>query len=129
MPVKGKIEEEITNAMIKLQKEQTGRGGDGESFIIKDLVLVRLKEVLTPAERQLARDPEGKRLIKDLRSRLEAITRPALEDIIHQITGLRVVSVHSDISTKTGERIDVFVLEDNLEMKLNHKGSGCREKG
>ena len=37
---------------------------------------------------------------------------------LSDITGYRVVSLHTDISTKTGERVIVFVLDKNLENKF-----------
>jgi uncharacterized protein YbcI len=37
-----------------------------------------------------------------------------LEAIVRDITGLAVRSLHTDISTKTGERIIVFTLEKKL---------------
>ncbi len=122
MSVKGVMEEKITNAMIKIQKEQTGRGANiGRSYIIKDMIAVRLGGVLTPAESNLAHDNEGRRLVKDLRYHLERMTRPKMEKIIYDITGVKVISIYGDISTKTGERLEVFILAENLEEKLNEK--------
>ncbi|WP_366921514.1 DUF2294 domain-containing protein [Metallumcola ferriviriculae] len=120
MSKKGLMEEKVTNAMIKIQKEQTGRGAtSGKSYIIQDMIAVRLRGVLTPAESKLTHDSEGCRLIKDLRFHLEHMTRPQMEKIIYDITGVKVISVHGDISTKTGERLEVFMLGENLEEKLN----------
>ena len=70
--------------------------------------------MLTPAEKQLARSFEGRRLIKAMRQQvLEG--RSVLEGIVEEHTGAKVVSVHSDISTKSGEWVDVFVLDQTLE--------------
>ncbi|XEC97808.1 Na-translocating system protein MpsC family protein [Paenibacillus tarimensis] len=44
--------------------------------------------------------------------------REQLDRIIEQISGTRVVSFHTDLSTQTGERIMLFMLETNLEEKL-----------
>jgi uncharacterized protein YbcI len=38
-----------------------------------------------------------------------------LEGIVNRHTGTEVVSVHSDISTKSGEWLDVFVLDHSIE--------------
>jgi len=120
MSVKGNLEEKITNVMIKIQKEQTGRGaGEGKSYILGDMVIVRLKGVLTPAERHLMYVSEGRKLIKELRIHLEEATRPEMEQVIQEITGSKVISMHHDISTKTGESIDVFIMERDIEMSLN----------
>ncbi|MHB1729733.1 MAG: Na-translocating system protein MpsC family protein, partial [Leptospirillum sp.] len=42
--------------------------------------------------------------------------RDLLTDVIEKITGLKVVTLHTDISTKTGERMIVFTLNKNLEL-------------
>jgi uncharacterized protein YbcI len=41
--------------------------------------------------------------------------RSDLEAIVRKHTGAEVVSVHSDISTKSGEWMDVFVLDRIIE--------------
>jgi len=116
---KGQLEAEISQAMMQFQREQMGRGPDeAKSYILGDLILVRLKNVLTPAERELTRTPDGRRLIKQVRNELLEATRPTLERIIAQTTGCDVVSLHTDISTKTGERIIVATLDRNLEEQI-----------
>jgi uncharacterized protein YbcI len=45
---------------------------------------------------------------------LEEIIRPKLEEMLEEITGCKVISIHNDISTKTGERMDVIILEKLL---------------
>jgi len=120
---KSEMEAMISEAMIKFQKEQLGRGAESaKSYIIDDMILIRLKGVLTPAERQLARQEKGKSLIKEMRYQLEEIIRPQLEVLMTQLTGEKVLSLHNDISTKTGERLDVIVMStpiqyDGMEVK------------
>ena len=54
-------------------------------------------------------------LVKELRRQLVEQGRPELEEIINRITAARVVSLHTDISTKTGERIFVFVMDKDIK--------------
>ena len=111
----GQLEAEITEAIIKFEKEYMGRGPlETKTYIIDDLVVVRLKGVLTQAEKQLATAddrPRGRQLIKQVRIELLEKGRPLLEAAINSITGTTVVSMHTDISVKTGERIIIFTLE------------------
>jgi len=96
-----------------------GRGPiESKTYIIKDMVFIRLKGVLTPAEEQLAKTVEGAELIKKLRVQLLEGARILLNNIISDITACNVISLHSDISTKTGERVIVFTLDKNLEEKF-----------
>jgi uncharacterized protein YbcI len=112
---KGQIEAEISEALIKFEKDYMGRGPEEtKTYIIDDMVLVRLKNVLTPAEQQLTKTTDGTKgraLIKQIRSELLEKARPLLETIVAEITGKKVKSLHTDISTVTGERIIVFTLE------------------
>jgi len=113
---KGQVEAQIGEALIKFEKEYMGRGPqETKTYIIRDMVFVRLKGVLTPAEEQLAKTAEGAELIKKTRMQLLEGARVLLENLIANITGCEIRSLHTDISTKTGERIIVFTLEQNLE--------------
>ncbi|MEK6646316.1 MAG: DUF2294 domain-containing protein [Candidatus Firestonebacteria bacterium] len=117
---KGQIEAQISEAIIKFEKEYMGRGPvETKTYIIKDIVFVRLKGVLTPAEEQLAKTVEGANLIKRTRVQLLESARFFLENIILDITACTVKSLHSDISVKTGERIIIFTLDKNLEDNFN----------
>lgn len=116
---KGQLEAKISEAIIKFEKGFMGRGPiETVTYIIKDSILVRLKGVLTPAEEQLAKTLDGAELIKETRIKLLEGARSLLRNIILEIKGCRIKSLHSDISTKTGERIIVFVLDRNLEKKF-----------
>ena len=113
---KGQLESEIAKAVTQFEREHLGRGPrEVRAWIIQDLILVRLKRVLTPAEETLARDPEGRGLVKEMRRQLIEGSRDVLDEIILDLTGMQVVSLHSDISVRTGERIIVFTLADDLE--------------
>ena len=117
---KGQVEAQIAEAIIKFEKEYMGRGpAETKTYIIKDIVFVRLKGVLTPAEEQLAKTSGGANLIKQVRVQLLEGARLLLENIINNITGMQTISLHTDISTKTGERIIIFVLDSNLEEKFD----------
>ncbi|MBU0878445.1 MAG: DUF2294 domain-containing protein [Candidatus Omnitrophica bacterium] len=116
---KGQIEALIGEAIIKFEKEYMGRGPqETKTYIIKDMVFIRLKGVLTPAEEQLAKTTEGADLIKKTRVQLLEGARLLLENIVSDITGCQVKSLHMDISTKTGERIIIFTLDQDFEIKF-----------
>ncbi|HIE44517.1 MAG TPA: DUF2294 domain-containing protein [Candidatus Omnitrophica bacterium] len=117
---KGQMGDQISEAIIKFEKEYMGRGPtEAKTYIMKDMVFVRLKGVLTPAEEQLAKTSEGAELIKKTRMQLLEGARVLLENIISDMTACQVKSLHTDISTKTGERIIVFTLDQNLEAKFS----------
>ncbi len=97
-----------------------GRGPiETKTYIIEDMVFIRLKGVLTPAEEHLSKTVEGSELIKKTRVQLLEGAKLLLKEMISAITGSQMISLHTDISTKTRERIIVFVLNQNLENKFN----------
>lgn len=109
---KGKMEDEITKALVLWEREYLGRGPtEAKTDILRSMVVVTLKGVLSQAEYHLAQNKEGMALIKKLRQQLVEQGRSGLEEIITSITKAKVVSLHTDISTKTGERIFIFVLD------------------
>ncbi len=80
--------------------------------------MIRLRDVLTPAEVQLAKDIEGIQLIKQVRSKLLENAQDMIRRIIGELIGVSAVSMHPDISTKTGERFIIVTLEDNVQNRL-----------
>jgi uncharacterized protein YbcI len=111
---KGELETEVSTAVIRFKREYMGRGPqEVRTFLIEDMAVVRLRGVLTPAEQRLAQveDPHrGRDLIKQLRVELIEHGRELLEEAVQGILNVRVVSLHTDISTRTGESVIVFTL-------------------
>ncbi len=119
MKTRGELEAEICRMIIQFEKEYMGRGPvETKCFLLEDLLLVRLKGVLTPAEIKLAASQErGRYLLKQVRQQLLDFGRPLLESAVEEILNVPVQSIHTDISTKTGERIIVFTLARKPQYK------------
>lgn len=115
MKTKGELEAEVSNAVMRFKREYMGRGPqDVRTYLLDDMALVRLKGVLTPAEQRLAQVEDahrGRDLIKQVRLELIEHGRELLEDAVKKILGVGIVSLHSDISTRTGESIILFTLD------------------
>ena len=113
---KGEAETAIRNAVIKFEQEFMGRGPmDVKAFILRDLVLVRLKGVLTQAERQLAKSPNGIEMVKAMRQNLIAQGREKLCSQVSEITGAMVSGLFTDIDATIGERVIVFSVDQDLD--------------
>lgn len=116
----GEIEDEISKSMVQFEKEYMGRGPtEVKTHIFEDMIFVRLKGVLTRAEQQLTKGPDGIELIKKVRASLLETAQPLLYEVVKDITGLDVVTLHTDISTKSGERVIIFTVDGDLERKLS----------
>ncbi|MFM9966377.1 MAG: Na-translocating system protein MpsC family protein [Planctomycetaceae bacterium] len=107
----------ISDGIIRFQEEYLGwRTEQVLVHFIKDLLVVRIHGALTLAERQLvkASSPDkGRDLIKQARKQLLELARPMLESLIHEATGVKVSSMHHDISTATGEEVIIFSLVES----------------
>ncbi len=126
LKTKGQIEAEISEAVIRFEKEFMGRGPlESKAYIVDDMVIVRLKDVLTPAEKKLAEsnDPnDGRIIIKRMRHALLEKGRPILEGVIKDLMNVSVRSLHSDLSTKTGEKVIVFSLTEKPDLEPSSSG-------
>ncbi len=117
---KGEMETAIRNAIIKFEQEFMGRGPtDVRAFILRDVILVRLKGVLTQAERQLANNADGVEMVKRMRQNLIAQGRENLCGEITNITGVKVTGLFTDIDAQIGERVIVFALDRDLDVAIS----------
>ena len=132
----GEIEAAVCDGISQFQQEFLGRGPrDIHAHLIGSLLVVRLQGVLTPAERQLIaprhdsfagnadgdsradatsglENGNGRALLKQVRTHMVANGRSRLESIVEEAVGVKLVSVHHDISTVTGEEVLVFSLAE-----------------
>ncbi|MGB8854623.1 MAG: DUF2294 domain-containing protein [Pirellulales bacterium] len=140
MKSQGEIEAAVCDGVSRFQQEFIGRGPrDIHAHLVGSLLVVRLQGVLTPAERQLIApraggEPDGhpatsaahaagnghesgngngRALLKQVRAHMVATGRPRLEEVVEAATGVKLVSVHHDISTVTGEELLAFSLESS----------------
>jgi uncharacterized protein YbcI len=115
MKTQGEIQRAISAAMTDFEREYMGRGPKHvHVHLIDDMIVVRLHEVLTSAERHLVQtlpSDKGRDLLNEVRCHLIEVARPTMEAMVQEITGVKVVSLHHDISTLTGEEVVLFTLE------------------
>jgi uncharacterized protein YbcI len=114
MKTQGEIEAAICEGISRFEQDYMGRGPkDIHTHLIGDLLLVRLKGVLTAAEQQLVQSlpaDKGRDLLKQVRTHLIETARPVMEAMVEETTGVKALSLHHDISTVTGEEIVIFTL-------------------
>jgi uncharacterized protein YbcI len=125
MKTQGEIESAISEGMSRFELEYMGRGPkDVHAHLVNDLVIVRLKGVLTAAEQHLVKTLEarkGRDLLKQVRAHLIETARPTMAAIVQQITGMKVISLHHDISTVTGEEVVLFTLAEPPSFRATKK--------
>jgi uncharacterized protein YbcI len=125
MKSQGEIESAICTGMAQFEQEYMGRGPkDIRAHLIGDLLVIRLQGVLTAAEQHLVMTlpvEKGRDLLKQVRTQLIEIARPALETLVQNITGIKPRSLHHDISTITGEEVVIFTLSEIPQFRETKK--------
>jgi len=114
MKTRGEIEAAIRALITRFEQQYMGRGPrDVQAHLIGNLLVVRLWGVLTASEQQLVKSlpaEKGRGLVKQVRAQLIETARPIMEAMIQEVTGVKVLSLHHDISTVTGEEVVLFTL-------------------
>ena len=117
MKTQGEIEAAICEGIARFEQEYMGRGPkDIRAHLIENLLVVRLQGVLTAAEQQLVKSlpaEKGRDLLKQVRTHLIETARPLMEAMVQDVTGVKVLSLHHDISTVTGEEVVLFTLAES----------------
>jgi uncharacterized protein YbcI len=117
MKTQGEIEAAVCEGITRFEQEYMGRGPKKiHTHLLGDLLVVRLQGVLTEAEQQLVKTlpaEKGRDLLKQVRTQLIETARPLMEAMIQEVTGVKVRSLHHDISTVTAEEIVIFTLAES----------------
>src|SRR5688500_6393224 len=128
MKSQGEIEAGICEGITRFEQDYMGRGPkDIHAHLIGDLLVVRLHGVLTAAEQQLVKSlsaEKGRDLLKQVRTHLIETARPVMESMVQDVTGVKVVSLHHDISTATGEEVVLFTLADAPALRDTKRKQG-----
>ncbi|MEN6405855.1 MAG: DUF2294 domain-containing protein [Thermoguttaceae bacterium] len=117
MKTQGEMEAAICEGVSRFEQDYMGRGPkDIRAHLLGDLLVVRLQGVLTAAEQHLVKSlpaEKGRDLLKQVRTHLIETSRPFMEAMVQEITGVKVLTMHHDISTITGEKVVLFTLAES----------------
>ena len=117
MRTKGEIEAAISEEISRFEQDYMGRGPKCiQVHLLDDLLLIRLRGVLAAAEQHLVKSlpaEKGRDLLKQVRTHLIETARPIMESMVQEATSAKVLSMHNDISTVTGEEVVLFTLADS----------------
>lgn len=126
MKTQGELEAAICEGITRFEQDYMGRGPKTiHAYLIGDLIVVRLEGVLTAAEQHLVKklpSDKGRDLLKQVRTHLIETARPLMEAMVEELTGVKVLTLHHDISTITGEEVVLFTLaESPILRETRHK--------
>jgi len=116
---KGQLEARLSEAISRFEIECMGRGPEKiRTTILGDMIIVRQQGFLSKAEKNLALTREGVERIKGLRTALFENARQNLVETVNDVVSGTVVSTFSDVSTRTGEKIVVIIMDRNIEEQI-----------
>jgi uncharacterized protein YbcI len=125
MKTQGEIEAAICKGMSHFEQDYMGRGPKNvQAHVLGNLIVVRLQGVLTAAEQQLVKSlssDKGRDLLKEVRTQLMETARPLMEAMVQEAAGVKVLSLHHDISTVTGEEVVLFTLAEAPSFRETRK--------
>ena len=121
MRTKGEIEAAISEEISRFEQDYMGRGPKCiHVHLLDDLLLIRLRGVLAAAEQHLVKSlpaENGRDLLKQVWSHLIETTRPIMEAMVEKATGVKILTMHHDISTTTGEEVILFTLAKSPDLR------------
>jgi uncharacterized protein YbcI len=115
------MEAAVCEGVARFEQAHMGRRPkDIRAHLLGDLLVVRLQGVLTAAEQHLVKSLSaemGRDLLKQVRTHLIETARPVMEAMVEEVTGVKVLSMHHDISTVTGEKVVLFTLAESPDFR------------
>lgn len=121
MKTLGELESAVCEGISRFEQDYMGRGPKNiHTHLLGDFLVVRLHGVLTAAEQQLVKSlsaEKGRDLLKQVRTHLVEAARPVLEAMVQEVMGVKVLSLHHDISTSTGEEVILFTLAESPDFR------------
>jgi uncharacterized protein YbcI len=102
---------ELSNAMVRIYKEQFGRGPTKSHAVFAgpDLLICTLENSLTPAEQRMVQLGEHQR-VRDIRTFFQHASEPEFIETVEQITGRSVRAFVSGTDTEHDVSSEVFYL-------------------
>jgi uncharacterized protein YbcI len=101
----------ISNALVKITREYTGRGPTkARTHITGDLVAVVMQDTLTRGEQKLAESGKAK-TVREVRRTFQDTMRESMSSAVEEATGRKVVAFMSDNHIDPDVAIEAFLLE------------------
>ncbi len=121
---KGQLEAKISEIVSRYEVLNAGRGPKTiRSYIIGDMIVIRMITYLSQGEKKLATSKKGVELYKQVNILLFEEGKGTLETMLTESFNLTIKSAHMDISTKTGEKVIVLSLLEDIESKIRNNES------
>jgi uncharacterized protein YbcI len=110
---------QIAQAANEFEQRRTGRSPESISVVLsEDTLVITLHGALTPAEKVLAKTPEGAAQLQEFHRRLFLNSSESLRQEIRRITGVEVREAATEVETTTGNVVQVFTNGTTVQVFL-----------
>lgn len=114
------LEDKISKVVSKFENEIMGKNPEKIKTIInEDTIIVRQKGFLSASEIKLAESTNGNELIKNFRTMIFEHETVNFRKMIETVVPASIINLHSDIDTRTGEKIILISLDKTIEKSLS----------
>ena len=101
--------QQVAQAVSAFQEKRTGYPPKALTMVMsEDTLVVTLHEVLSPAEKAMARTPEGAVQVQEFHRQLFNSSLDLLREEIKRITGVAVGEAAAEVETTTGAVVHAF---------------------
>lgn len=101
--------QQLAEVVSGLQQSRTGRAPKAVTVVLsEDTLVVTLHDALTPAEKDLARSPDGAARVQEFHRQLFASSTAEMRQEIKRITGRQVREAAAEVETATGTVVHAF---------------------
>lgn len=115
---------QLAEVARSLQQQRTGHAPKAATVVLsEDTLIVTLDEALTPAEKALARSPEGAAQVQEFHRQLFANCSDSMRQEIKRITGRDVREAAAELEMATGAVVHTFATGAMVQVFLLAKGA------
>jgi len=101
--------EQIAHAAIAFEQKRTGHSPQSVTVVLSDnTLMITLHGALSPAERALAKTPDGAAKVQNFHRQLFISAADSLRKEIKRITGVDVREAVAEVEPKTGTVVQAF---------------------
>lgn len=121
---KGQLEAKISEIVSKFEVVYLGKGPKTiRTYILGDMIIIRMVSFLSHSDKKLASSHRGIELYKEVQTHLFEEGQQVLSQMLKDSIAIDIVSTHMDISTKSGEKVIVLILKEDLEEMIRNETS------
>ena len=113
------IAQQLAHVASVLQQQRTGLAPKAVTAVLsEDTLVVTLHDALTPAEKALARTPEGAAQVQEFHRQLFSSSSEFMRKEIKRITGREVREATAEVETATGTVVHAFTTGSMVQLFL-----------